>query len=96
MSTLPESIAVERDGCQRLVCEFGRLGSLGAFGAALIQDAMVRADRALKGGSPEAMQLALDDLRDAAALRCRPRRLPDRGLASNASPYSAYANAGRA
>lgn len=96
MSTLPESIAVERDACQRLVCEFGRLGSLGAFGAALIQDTMVRADRALKGGNPQAMQTALDELRDAAALRCRPRRLLDRGQASNASPYSVYANAGRA
>lgn len=96
MATLPEFIAVEREHCKRLSGELGRFGSAGAFGAALIEDVLVRAERALIGGNPDAMQRALDELRDAAALRCRVPRLPDRGHASNATPFSVYVSALRA
>jgi hypothetical protein len=96
MATLPESIAVERELCKRRVGELGGLGSAGAFGAALIEDVLLRAERALIGGCPDAMQRALDELRHAAALRCSPLRLPDRGRASNATSYSVYVDAMRA
>lgn len=96
MPTLPEFIAVERDHCVRLASEFARLGSTGAFGAALIEDVLLRAERAVIGGQPDAMQRALDELRHAAAQRCQPLRLPARGPASNATSYSVYVSAGRA
>lgn len=96
MATLPESIAVEREHCKRLVGDINRLGSVGAFGAALIEDVLRRTERAVFGGSPEAMQRALDELRHAGAQRCRPLALPDRGQASNATTFSAYAQAVRA
>jgi hypothetical protein len=84
MATLPESIAAERDHCRRLAYDFDRLGSTGAFGAALIHAAMGRADSALGCGDAAAMHDALEELRRIASLRCIPVRSA-RGSAAAAS-----------
>lgn len=74
MATLPESIAAERDHCRRLAYDFDRLGSTGAFGAALIHAAVSRADSALGRGDAASMYGALEELRRIASLRCSPVR----------------------
>jgi hypothetical protein len=84
MATLPESIAAERDHCRRLACDFDRLGSTGAFGAALIHAALSRAETALGRGDAGAMHSALEELRRIASLRCSPVR-PARGNATGAT-----------
>jgi hypothetical protein len=96
MATLPDSIAAERDACHRLAREFDRLGSAGAFGAALIHDAVGRADAAVRGGGIERMHQALDELRRVASLRCgQVRRQAKAGLpASNQSAFVRHAGAG--
>lgn len=95
MATLPESIAVERDECRRLARDFDLLGSAGAFGAALINDAVGRAEAAVRRGQMEDMHHALDELRRVAALRCgQVRRQPMAGIpASNQSLYARHVGA---
>ena len=94
MPTLPETIAAERDECCRLAMEFDRLGSAGAFAAALIQDSIARADAAVRRGEHGAMLGMLEELRGSAALRCRrPPRPADRPWAAPQGPASVSARA---
>ena len=94
MPTLPEFIAVERDQCRRLAQDFDALGSTGAFGAALIHDAVGRAEAAIRHGEPQAMHSALDELRRVATLRCSQlRRASMAPVPSYQASRSAYASA---
>ena len=88
MPTLPEFIAVERDECRRLARDFDLLGSTGAFGAALINDAVGRAEVAIKRGEPQAMHSALDELRRVATLRCGQLRRSSMGQQNSRSMYA--------
>jgi hypothetical protein len=96
MATLPDAIAAERATCHRLASEFDLLGSAGAFGAALIHDAVGRAEAALRGGELDRMHQALDELRRVATLRCgQVRRQAKAGLpASNQAAYVRQAGGG--
>ena len=73
MPTLSDTLAIERDRCSLLVQDFNRIGSAGAFGAALVREAVGHADAAMRSREAATMQRALaelqrwGDLRPAAA-----------------------------
>ena len=57
--TLSDTLAIERDRCGLLVRDFTRIGSAGAFGAALVREAVGLADAAVRTGEADSMQRAL-------------------------------------
>lgn len=81
MPTLSDALAIERDRCGLLMRDFSQIGSAGAFGAALVGQALGQADAAVRAGETESMQRALaalqryTDLRQAAeaAIGATPR-----------------------
>ena len=63
MKTLAETLADERDRCRRLMQEYTRIGSAGAFAAALVQQAIRKAEYAADTGHFTTMRQALLELR---------------------------------
>jgi hypothetical protein len=62
MPTLSEELRNDMARCRKLVHDYIALGSVGAFGTALIEEAIRRAEAALKTGNVFAMRRALQDL----------------------------------
>lgn len=62
MPTLSEELRADLARCRKLVHDYIAIGSVGAFGTALIEEAIRRAEAALKTGNVFAMRRALQDL----------------------------------
>lgn len=62
MPTLSDTLAIERDRCSLLVQDFTRIGSAGAFGAALVREAVGQADAAMRSREAATMARALAQL----------------------------------
>jgi hypothetical protein len=58
LSRLP----LEQARCRELARQFGAMGSIGCFAAALIEEALRRADRAIIDGCEESVRRALQEL----------------------------------
>lgn len=58
LSRLP----LEQARCRELARQFGAMGSIGCFAAALIEEALRRADRAIIDGCEDAVRQALTEL----------------------------------
>jgi len=63
MSTLAEQLPKEQARCRTLLAEYRAIGPAGAFGAAMIEHALQRADQAVLGGGVAAMIRAYEELR---------------------------------
>jgi hypothetical protein len=59
MPTLSDTLAIERDRCSLLARDFNQIGSAGAFGAALLREAVGLADAAVRTGETDSMHRAL-------------------------------------
>jgi Fe-S-cluster formation regulator IscX/YfhJ len=62
MKTLSETLADERERCRRLMNEYSRIGNAGAFAAALVEQAITKAEYAARTGQFTTMRQALMDL----------------------------------
>jgi Fe-S-cluster formation regulator IscX/YfhJ len=62
MKTLSETLADERERCRRLMNQYSRLGNAGAFAAALVEQAITKAEYASRTGQFTTMRQALMDL----------------------------------
>jgi Fe-S-cluster formation regulator IscX/YfhJ len=101
MKTLSETLADERDRCRRLMNDYGRIGTAGAFAAALVQQAITKADYATRTGQFTTMRQALmelqrfDDLPPSqqapAAFSPMVRRVGDRAIERSMARAPAYA-----
>lgn len=60
---LLHAIPAEQARCRELVRKYTAIGSAGAFGAALIEQSLKRADRAVIDGDESDIRGALDELR---------------------------------
>jgi hypothetical protein len=69
MPTLSDCLTIERDRCRLLVQDFSQIGTAGAFGAALVREAVAQADAAARKGEAECMQRALRELQRYTDLR---------------------------
>lgn len=63
MATLPELLSAEVQRCRLVAQNYTILGSTGAFGAALLNEALQQAERALQRHDITAMQRVIDRLR---------------------------------
>jgi hypothetical protein len=72
---LLHDLPAEQSRCRELVRRYTVLGSAGAFGAALIEDSLRRADRALIGGTEADICRSLAELRAFEPSRGEPVRL---------------------
>jgi Fe-S-cluster formation regulator IscX/YfhJ len=106
MKTLSETLADERERCRRLMNEYSRIGNAGAFAAALVEQAINKAEYAARTGQFTTMRQALMDLQRfddlppsqqaASAISCASSRR-DTDRASERNPGPALASApGRA
>lgn len=64
MLTLSETLRQEQARCRRLALDYHALGSTGFFGAAVVEEAVKRAEEAIRGGNVLAMRRALASLKD--------------------------------
>jgi hypothetical protein len=64
MLTLSETLRQEQARCRRLALDYQALGSTGFFGAAVVEEAVKRAEEAIRGGNVLAMRRALASLKD--------------------------------
>lgn len=92
MLTLSETLRQEQARCRRLALDYHALGSTGFFGAAVVEEAVKRAEEAIRGGNVLAMRRALASLKDCQPVGClgvdgsrAARRLPVPGLAAAAA-----------
>lgn len=60
---LLHALPAEQARCRELVRKYVAIGSTGAFGAALIEQSLKRADRAVIDGDEDDIRRALDELR---------------------------------
>jgi len=60
---LLHSLPAEQARCRELVRKYVAIGSAGAFGAALIEQSLKRADRAVIDGDENDIRCALDELK---------------------------------
>jgi hypothetical protein len=72
---LLHELPTEQARCRELVRRYAGLGSAGAFGAALIEDSLRRADRAVIGGTEADIRKSLAELRAFEPSRGGPVRL---------------------
>ena len=72
---LLHALPAEQARCRELVRKYVAIGSAGAFGAALIEDSLRRADRAVIEGNEDDVRRALADLRRFEAGQREPMRL---------------------
>lgn len=63
MATLPDMLRAEMYRCQTLARDYATLGSTGAFARALLDEAVLAAEHALRHGDVAVIQHALDRLR---------------------------------
>jgi hypothetical protein len=68
-------LPVEQARCRELARQYSALGSIGCFAAAMIEDALQRADRAIIDGDEMAIRRALHELQAHDASRQPPVRL---------------------
>ncbi len=68
-------LPVEQARCRELARQFSAMGSIGCFAAAMIEDALQRADRAIIEGDESAVRRSLDELQSHDSSRQAPIRL---------------------
>ena len=64
MESLGEAIPKEQQRVRELLFEYKRLGNPGAFGAAMLEATLARADKAVISGDVAEMIAAYNDLKD--------------------------------
>jgi len=69
------AIPAEQARCRELVRKYVQIGSAGAFGAALIEASLKRADRAVIDGDESDIRRALDELQGYERTRREPLKL---------------------
>jgi hypothetical protein len=69
------AIPAEQARCRELVRKYVQIGSAGAFGAALIEASLKRADRAVIDGDESDIRRALDELQGYEPTRREPLKL---------------------
>jgi hypothetical protein len=72
---LLHALPTEQARCRELVRKYVAIGSAGAFGAALIEASLKRADRAVIEGDERDIERALDELQGYERARREPLRL---------------------
>jgi hypothetical protein len=72
---LLHALPTEQARCRELVRKYVAIGSAGAFGAALIEASLKRADRAVIEGDENDIRRALDELQAYEPARREPLRL---------------------
>ncbi len=74
MNTLLLSrLPIEQARCRELLSAYARMGSLGCMGAALVEEALLRADRAIIDGHEAGVERSLAELQALVRLAVPPR-----------------------